>query len=227
MAGPAAENCHPPRAASPGKCQPPAVSASMVQKNPLENGVMEAASGRAWVLHPSRSEVHRKGGNTMKIRMALGSLTSARSIIVLLAAVSLLAWAVPGAAGETIGVVRTASGPASIVRGDQTLPAGPGTHLQAGDRLQTGTDGSLGVIFRDNSTLSLGPESTLVVRNFLFSPAEGRFGLLARLSRGTMAYVSGLIGKLAPESARFDTPVASIGIRGTHFVVRAGESAIQ
>jgi hypothetical protein len=40
-----------------------------------------------------------------------------------------------------------------------------------------------------------------------------------------MAYISGLIGKLAPESVRFETPVASIGIRGTCFAVKAGEPA--
>jgi hypothetical protein len=38
-----------------------------------------------------------------------------------------------------------------------------------------------------------------------------------------MAYLSGLIGKLSPESARFETPVASIGIRGTRFAVKTDE----
>lgn len=161
----------------------------------------------------------------MKIRTPLYPTRTARSLVTLLATLSLLACALPASARETIGVVRIAEGSASIARGDRILPAAPGTSLLAGDVLTTGPDGSLGVIFRDDSTLSLGPGSSLVVRSFLFSPAEGKFGLLARLTRGTMAYVSGLIGKLAPESARFDTPVASIGIRGTRFVVRAGEPA--
>jgi hypothetical protein len=38
-----------------------------------------------------------------------------------------------------------------------------------------------------------------------------------------MAYVSGLIGKISPQSVRFETPVASIGIRGTHFAVKVEE----
>ena len=38
-----------------------------------------------------------------------------------------------------------------------------------------------------------------------------------------MAYLTGLIGKLAPEKARFETPTATIGIRGTHFAVMAGD----
>ena len=127
------------------------------------------------------------------------------------------------ASQETIGIVRNSVGIATVTRGGQALPAAAGTKLLAGDTLTTGSDGSLGVILRDNSTLSLGPGSTLVIRNFLFSPAEGKLGLLVRLSRGTMAYLSGLIGKLAPESARFETPVATIGIRGTRFAMTVDE----
>jgi hypothetical protein len=127
------------------------------------------------------------------------------------------------ASQDTIGIVRNLAGEATVTRGGEVLPAAVGTKLVVGDTLMTGSNGSMGVILRDNSTLSIGPGSSLVVRNFLFSPAEGKFGLLVRLSRGTMAYLSGLIGKLAPESARFETPVASIGIRGTRFAVKLDE----
>jgi hypothetical protein len=124
------------------------------------------------------------------------------------------------ASQDTIGMVRNLAGEATVTRGGEIFPAAVGTKLVVGDTLMTGSNGTMGVILRDDSTLSIGPGSSLVVRNFLFSPAEGKFGLLVRLSRGTMAYLSGLIGKLAPESARFETPVASIGIRGTRFAVK-------
>jgi hypothetical protein len=127
----------------------------------------------------------------------------------------------------TIGVVRNFTGSATVTRGGNVLPATTGTRLHVGDTLGTGPDGSLGVILRDDSSLSLGPSSRLVLRDFLFSPSEGKLGLLVRLSSGTMAYLSGLIGKLAPETARFETPTATIGIRGTHFVVKAGEPVSQ
>jgi len=120
-------------------------------------------------------------------------------------------------------VVRNATGTAFITRGGRSLPAVPGTTLLVGDTIVTGRAGSVGVILRDNSTLSLGEETTLVLREFDFSPAQRRFGLFVRISRGTMAYLSGLIGKLAPESARFETPVSTIGIRGTRFAVKVGE----
>ncbi|MFA6147087.1 MAG: FecR domain-containing protein [bacterium] len=127
----------------------------------------------------------------------------------------------------TIGVVRNSAGSASVLRGGNVLPATTGTRLHVGDTLGTGPDGSLGVILRDNSSISIGPSSSLVLREFLLSPSEGKFGLLVRLSKGTMAYLSGLIGKLAPEKARFETPTATIGIRGTHFAVKAGEPVSQ
>jgi len=74
-----------------------------------------------------------------------------------------------------------------------------------------------------DTAIALGPDSSLVIREFLFSPAEHRLGLVARLTQGTMAYLSGVLGKLAPEAVRFETPVATIGIRGTRFAVKAGE----
>jgi len=147
-------------------------------------------------------------------------------LVILLAAVSIPTWGHADTDG-TIGVVRNFTGSATVTRGGNVLPATTGTRLHVGDTLDTGPDGSLGVILRDNSSLSLGPSSSLVLQEFLFSPYEGKLGLWVRLSKGTMAYLSGLIGKLAPEKARFDTPLATIGIRGTHFAVKAGDPVSQ
>ncbi|MHB1013241.1 MAG: FecR domain-containing protein [Desulfobacteria bacterium] len=147
-------------------------------------------------------------------------------VAILLTAVSVSTWTHADTDG-TIGVVHNSAGSATVTRGGNVLPAAAGIRLHVGDTLGTGPDGSVGVILRDNSSLSLGPSSSLVLRDFLFSPSERKFGLLVRLSRGTMAYLSGLIGKLAPEKARFETPTATIGIRGTHFVVKTGETALQ
>ncbi|MGZ8430365.1 MAG: FecR family protein [Candidatus Deferrimicrobiaceae bacterium] len=146
-------------------------------------------------------------------------------VAVLLVALSVLAWALPASAQEIIGIVRNSAGEAAITREGRNLTASEGTKLFAGDTLSTGSDGSLGVILRDDSTLSLGPGSSFVIQQLLFSPAEEKFGLLVRLTRGTMAYLSGLIGKLSPESVRFETPTASIGVRGTRFAVKTGEPA--
>ena len=126
-------------------------------------------------------------------------------------------------AAETIGSVRNVRGQAAILREGQRTPAQPGLKLRPGDILETGPDGSLGLILRDDSLLSLGPSSRIAIEQFLFAPAEKKLGLTARILRGTLAYVSGLIGRLAPESTTFVTPVATIGVRGTRFAIRVGE----
>lgn len=145
------------------------------------------------------------------------------SLAILLAA---LAFPAPGhaAVDGTIGVVRNSTGSSTITRGADVLPASAGARLQAGDTLGTGSDGSIGIILRDNSRLSLGPGSRLVIREFLFSPSDGELGMLVRIIRGSMAYISGLIGKLAPERIRFETPTATIGVRGTYFAVKVVEA---
>ena len=86
------------------------------------------------------------------------------------------------------------------------------------DTLQTGSDGALGVIFKDDTVLSLGPDSLLVIDEFVFAPMEGELSIVTRMLKGTVAYLSGVIAKLSPESARFETPMATLGIRGTRFV---------
>jgi hypothetical protein len=136
----------------------------------------------------------------------------------------LVGLAAPAPAGEeTIGSVKNVAGAASVLRGSDSLPARPGLRLHVGDMLETGPDGSLGVILRDDALISLGPSSRVGIEKFLFAPAEGRLGLTARVLRGTLAYISGLIGRLAPESASFVTPVATIGARGTHLAVKVAE----
>ena len=148
-------------------------------------------------------------------------------VAILLGTLPARAWGLPSAEQPSIGVVRTSVGNATVTRGEQLLTAAVGTKLVAGDTLSTGSDGSLGIILRDNSMISLGPESRLTVHKFLFSPSEGKIGMLARIAKGTMAYISGIMGRLAPESVRFETPVATIGIRGTYFAVKVEEPAPQ
>lgn len=129
----------------------------------------------------------------------------------------------PGAAVESIGSIKTVRGSASILRAGQTIPASPGLKLLVGDSVETGSDGALGLVLRDDSLLSLGPSSRIAVEQFLFAPAEGKLGLTTRVLRGTVAYLSGIIGRLAPDATTFVTPAFTIGVRGTHFAVRVEE----
>ena len=123
-------------------------------------------------------------------------------------------------AEEAAGVVRTMTGTARVVRAGVEMPVSPGFRLLEGDKLVTGPESSLGVFMRDDASLSLGSLTEVNIDRFRFSPAEQQYSFVTRILRGTMCYLSGLIGKLSPESAVFETPVASLSIRGTRFAVK-------
>lgn len=123
-------------------------------------------------------------------------------------------------ASSSIAIVKKLSGAATVVRQDCTITATIGLEIWKNDTIWTGPDGSIGIVFNDDTFLSLGPGSTLVIDEFVFAPRQGNFSIAIRILKGTAAYLSGLIAKLAPESAHFKTPTASIGIRGTKFAVK-------
>ena len=130
-------------------------------------------------------------------------------------------WApVCAAAIESIGTVTEVRGEASVLRDGRSLAVENGFQVNARDVLRTGPEGALGVVFKDETTLSLGPKSELAIDEYVFNPDQSRFAFVVNVMRGTAAYVSGLIAKLCPESARFVTPSASIGIRGTKMVIQ-------
>jgi hypothetical protein len=130
------------------------------------------------------------------------------------------AWAADPA---PIGTVKSASGDVRVARAGQEIRPEAGTTLQQKDILRTGADGALGVTFRDNSTVSLGPNSDLAVETFVFEPAEKKFGFVSRMTRGTALFVSGAMAKLSPESVSVATPTSTIGVRGTKFLVEVDE----
>lgn len=130
------------------------------------------------------------------------------------------AWAEGRDAADAIGFIQKANGTVAVVRQGQTLQVESGSKVWMKDTLRTGEDGSMGVVFRDQTSLSLGPGSVLSIDEYIFAPKQGKFSIVFKMVKGTAVYLSGLISKLAPDSARFETPSASVGIRGTRFAVK-------
>lgn len=120
-----------------------------------------------------------------------------------------------------IGFVKTVSGPAKLWRNDVGLAVVPGTAVYQGDRLETGSGAQMGITFRDDTRISLGERAQLAIGRFVFKPAEKQYGLVLRLAIGTLEYISGLTGKLAPQAISVETPQFTVGVRGTRFLVRA------
>lgn len=127
------------------------------------------------------------------------------------------------AADSVAGSIKTVKGSAYIIRNGDKVETKTGTRVLRSDTLETGADGSLSMVFRDDTLLAIGPNSRLTINEFVFSPAEGKLSFVTRLIKGTAACITGIIGKLSPDSVRFETPVANIGIRGTKFAVKVDD----
>jgi hypothetical protein len=121
---------------------------------------------------------------------------------------------------SVVGRIKVTSGTAFIVRQGEVIPAQLGQHVFETDGLRTGADGRVGVTLKDDTRVSLGPNSEARISHFVYSPADGRLGFVFKIAYGVAAYVSGQIAKLAPDSVRLETPAAIVGVRGTSLAVR-------
>lgn len=127
------------------------------------------------------------------------------------------------AVDEGIGHVQTLQGNVWIERDGQRLAVAPGAEIRRGDLVRTGAPGAVGIVLSDHSSISLGSGSALAFDTYDFDPREGRFALVMRMVKGSFAYLSGLIGKLSPESIRLKVPDATIAVRGTKLLVEVPE----
>ncbi|MEY2953932.1 MAG: hypothetical protein RLZZ401_2019 [Pseudomonadota bacterium] len=132
----------------------------------------------------------------------------------------------PGAGTEAtalqgpVGYVKTVTGLAYVVTDGKPVKATLGTPVMQGSVLKTGQESSLGVTFNDNTRMSFGPQTELKVDEYLYAPAEGKLRFGAKLTRGTLNYISGVIAKLKPDGVTVSTPTGMIGVRGTHFLAK-------
>jgi hypothetical protein len=134
--------------------------------------------------------------------------------------VSLMAADLTYGAAEHIGIVKSMAGEVLVTRGALTIKAEPNATLFEGDVIQTGANGKAGLILGDDTVISMGANSTVDLKAYQFQPQEKKLSLIARVLHGTASFLSGQIAKLAPKRVQVETPHATVGVRGTHFLVR-------
>lgn len=126
-------------------------------------------------------------------------------------------------AADQIGFVKSVSGDAFVITEGKSAKAKIGSPVYEGSVLKTAGGSSMGITFKDETVMSFGPNTELVVDQYLFNPAQGKLKLNAKLAKGSLNYVSGMIAKIQPEVVSVNTPVGTIGVRGTQFVVAVEE----
>lgn len=107
----------------------------------------------------------------------------------------------PGAAVVQVG---TSSQPVLTKVGDL---------VYQGDVVRTEADGRVGINFTDGTSFNLASNARMVMSEFVYDPNGTQNSTLLKLTKGTFTFVAGNIAKTG--DMKIDTPVATMGIRGT------------
>jgi len=131
--------------------------------------------------------------------------------------------AVRDVASTPIGKVVVATGSVTLERAGavvvqvsttaQAAQAKVGDLVYQGDAVATGADGKVGINFTDGSSFNLSSNARMVLDEFVYDPKSTSNASLFNLTKGTFTFVAGKVAKSG--DMKVDTPVATMGIRGT------------
>lgn len=121
------------------------------------------------------------------------------------------------ASDETpVGTAGEITGNATIMRADGTTETlRPGMPIYEGDVIETDAQGAVNVVFIDETSFAISNNAKLAIDEYVFDPATGGGESNFSVLRGMFVFVSGLIGREDPDDVKIETPIGSIGIRGT------------
>ncbi|WFU40503.1 FecR domain-containing protein [Bradyrhizobium sp. CB82] len=124
------------------------------------------------------------------------------------------AQAASGAAtAQVIGHITKLTGSATAVRNGVSIILNNGDNVEKGDVLSTGSDSTLGVTFIDGTVFGLSSNARMVLNEMVYDPNGSSNSSLLSLVAGTITFVAGETAKHG--DMKIDTPVATMGIRGT------------
>lgn len=118
------------------------------------------------------------------------------------------------------GIIKSVSGEVVIINPQNTVKAVPNMKIMQGDSIKTGPNSSVGLVFEDDTVISLGSNSEITIESFLFNPVEKQLSFVVRMAKGTFSFITGQIAKLAPTKVVLETPDATLSVRGTKFLVK-------
>ena len=125
-----------------------------------------------------------------------------------------------GRVARPAGKVIAVSGAVSVVdSSDQAQLAQPDTTVFEGDRLVSGPDASLHLRLIDGAEIFLKADSVIEISQYGDDQADAENRSLVDLLRGGLRTVTGAIGVEGGGDYRLETGHATVGIRGTEYIV--------
>jgi hypothetical protein len=115
-----------------------------------------------------------------------------------------------------IGVAAAVSGTVRVTSADAVgRIVDSGRPIFLGDVVTTDAQGRLQVMLLDETVFTIGPNSSIVIDEFVYDPRTADGKLTASVLKGTFRFVTGKIAHKRPEHMQVDLPVGTIGVRGT------------
>ena len=122
---------------------------------------------------------------------------------------------VPPADSVVARVVRLKGEASAVQAGKPARKLQEGAPLYTGDEVRTSNDATAVLGFRDQSKLSLNPDTAFRITGFSYNRPKEPDSFAAYLLRGGLRVFTGLIGKGDPKAMSLSTRLSTIGIRGT------------
>lgn len=91
-----------------------------------------------------------------------------------------------------------------------------GSDIFLGDKITTGPNGQVQIVFSDNTHLVIGPDSTLTIEDYLIRNDGSAGKLVVDMLGGSFRFAT---GDSAKDNYLINTPTGTIGVRGTLFDV--------
>ena len=124
---------------------------------------------------------------------------------------------------QAIGKITIADGPVVVQRQDKFIELNAGDFIYLNDIVESKA-GSVGIAFADQSSISIDPNATMVIDDFVYDPEEPTTGSMnANIITGNFSFVSGQIAKTGNDAMKVTTPVLTIGVRGTQVAGKANQ----
>jgi len=131
------------------------------------------------------------------------------------------------AAGEVIGINAAVKGDVTIQTGaEEAKQAMVKDPLHIGDEVNSAQLSTMQLLLKDQTIFTIGPDCVLTIDKFIYDPDNNSSILSANVAKGMFRFMSGNISKSGPDSVSINTPVASMGVRGTIVEALIGAEAI-
>ena len=129
-------------------------------------------------------------------------------------------------AADPIGVLSVVIGSVSIEREGALIEAESKAKVFEDDVIVTGGKSRAQVLLLDQTAINISQNAELQLDKFVFGTDDDAVSL--KVTKGTFRFISGKVATKTPEKVNVETPVATIGVRGTEFIgqIGAAESVI-